>query len=54
MREAVEARIEILREEMRKGEARLAELQTETAQIKETMLRIAGAIQVLTELLEEP
>lgn len=51
--DAVRARIEGLREEMRKGQARLDELLTETSEVRETMLRIAGAIQGLTELLEE-
>lgn len=50
--DAVRARIEALREEMRKGQARLDELQVETAEVRDTMLRIAGAIQGLTELLE--
>jgi hypothetical protein len=34
------------------GEGRLQELERETASVRQTMLRISGAIQVLAELLD--
>ena len=52
MRQAMEQRLEILRAEFEKGQARLRELQLQQTQVHETVLRISGAIQVLTELLE--
>ena len=38
--------------EFRTGEARLRELELETARLRETLLRISGATQVLQELLD--
>jgi len=52
-RPRVEARLAQLREEMERGAQRLAAIEEEAARVRETMLRIAGAIQVLTELLAE-
>lgn len=48
----VEARIATLREELGRGTRRLEEIDAEAARIRETVLRIAGALQVLGELLE--
>ena len=50
---AIKQRLEELRKEFATGEARLQELENQTNQLKNTMLRISGAIQVLEELLQE-
>lgn len=50
MQDAIEARLAELREEARKGEEMLAELQQRQAALRDTLLRIHGAIQVLEEL----
>ncbi|HVG57652.1 MAG TPA: hypothetical protein VNA24_03805 [Hyalangium sp.] len=51
MREQMEKRLEELKSELAAGEKLLADLQTQQATVQQTMLRIAGAIQVLQELL---
>jgi hypothetical protein len=51
MREQMERRREELREQLRVGEQRLRELDEERMQLQQTLLRIAGAAQVLDELL---
>ncbi|MFL5344439.1 MAG: hypothetical protein ACJ8AT_06585 [Hyalangium sp.] len=51
MKEQMEKRLEELRAELAAGEKLLAELQAKQASVQQTMLRIAGAIQVLQELL---
>ena len=53
MQEQLEKRLEELKKEYETGQARLRELETETAYTRETMLRITGAIQVLQEMLKE-
>jgi len=40
-----------LKKDFEIGQARLKELETEQAYVRETMLRISGAIQVLEEAL---
>jgi predicted nuclease with TOPRIM domain len=50
MDDRVQARLEELRAEFETGQRRLAELETQRAQLTETLLRISGAIQVLEEL----
>ena len=50
MEEKVEARLELLRKEFETGQQQLAALETQRAQLTETLLRISGAIQVLEEL----
>jgi hypothetical protein len=45
------ARLEQLRRELQLGESELAAKERELMQLKETMLRISGAVQVLEELL---
>ena len=52
MRNDILARREELQGEFRAGEARLRDVEVETARLRETLLRISGAIQVLQELLE--
>jgi uncharacterized coiled-coil protein SlyX len=51
MKEQMEKRLEELKSELASGEKLLAELQAQQASVQQTMLRIAGAIQVLQELL---
>lgn len=53
IREQLQQRLEALRAEFEKGQARLREVQRQESQVQETLLRISGAIQVLTELLEK-
>jgi prefoldin subunit 5 len=52
MRELAEKRIAELRDEQQKGQQVLAELEGRAAELRQTLLRIIGAIQVLEELLE--
>jgi hypothetical protein len=49
----VRERLAQLQEELRAGEARLRELTRQEAALRETLLRISGAAQVLHELLDE-
>lgn len=51
MHDQMEQRLEELREQLELGEKRLRELEEERAELQQTMLRIAGAAQVLDELL---
>ena len=44
-----EKRLHELRAEFRQGEAHLAELERQRSQLRDTLLRISGAIQVLEE-----
>ena len=46
-------RIELLKEELAKGEQMLAGLDSRRRETREQMLRIGGAIQVLQELLSD-
>ncbi|HEY6890964.1 MAG TPA: hypothetical protein VI300_24390 [Solirubrobacter sp.] len=49
----IATRLEELRNELALGERRLQELDRERLDVQHTLLRIAGAAQVLEELLEE-
>ena len=51
MREQLQARLQSLKSEFTVGQQRLAELETQAANLRNTLLRISGAIQVLEELL---
>jgi hypothetical protein len=51
MEELARARLESLRKELDAGEAELQKLETRRTYLRETLLRIDGAIQVLQELL---
>lgn len=51
MNKRLQVRVDELRVEFERGNARLNELQAEESQLRETMLRIQGAITVLQELL---
>ena len=45
-----QSRLDALRKEMAVGEQRMQDLERQLAQLRDTMLRISGAIQVLEEL----
>jgi hypothetical protein len=51
MRQQLEARLDELRVQAQRGQDRLAQLESDAAQLRQTLLRIAGAIQVLEEEL---
>ena len=51
MEEQLQKRLEELKKDFETGQTRLRELETEQAYVRETMLRISGAIQVLEEAL---
>ena len=51
MKEKLQQRLEELKKEFETGQARLRELETEQTYVRETLLRISGAIQVLEEAL---
>lgn len=53
MKEKIEARLAELRQEFDTGQRMLAELDEKREKLRESMLRIAGAIQVLEEMSEE-
>ncbi|MEN3334207.1 MAG: hypothetical protein V7641_3572 [Blastocatellia bacterium] len=53
MKDQLQHRLEELKKEYETGQTRLRELESETAYIRETMLRISGAIQVIQEMLEQ-
>jgi prefoldin subunit 5 len=50
MQKAIEARLKELREEYRAGQQKLAELDAQRNAVRDTMLRISGAIQALEEM----
>lgn len=52
MRTQIESRLAELKRELESGQARLSELESETAQVQQTLLRISGAIIALEELLK--
>jgi predicted nuclease with TOPRIM domain len=51
MKEQLEKRLTELKAEFESGQKVLAELEAKQASVRETLLRISGAIQVLEELL---
>jgi predicted nuclease with TOPRIM domain len=53
MREQLEKRLAELQAEFEAGQKALAELETQQANLRNTLLRISGAIQVLEEELEK-
>ena len=53
MNQKVSQRLEGLRAELKAGQQMEAELEGRLTQLRETMLRIGGAIQVLEEFLAE-
>lgn len=54
MRRETEARLAVLKNEYEKGKNQLAYLEQQIKSVRETMLRIMGAIMVLEELLSSP
>lgn len=50
MHDRIQSRIEGLRKELEVGQQRMQDLELQLAQLRDTMLRISGAIQVLEEL----
>ncbi|GAB7538862.1 hypothetical protein [Burkholderia sp. 22PA0106] len=50
---AITARIQSLQENRRAGEEQLRRLDTQQRELQQTLLRIDGALQVLTELLDD-
>lgn len=50
---SMEKRLQDLRKEFKLGEAQLEELDRQRARLRDTLLRISGAIQVLEELLSQ-
>jgi predicted nuclease with TOPRIM domain len=53
LREQLQQRLEELKREFETGQARLRELEMQVAHLRETLLRISGAIQVLEEMQAE-
>jgi predicted nuclease with TOPRIM domain len=51
LREQLQKRLEELKSEFETGQARLQELEVQESRLRETLLRISGAIQVLQETL---
>lgn len=52
MRESIDRRLKELKAEYETGQRMLAELVEKETQLRNTMMRIAGAMQVLEELLK--
>jgi hypothetical protein len=51
MRERIESRLAELKAEFEAGQKMLAELESKQASLRDTLLRISGAVQVLEEEL---
>lgn len=51
MREQLEQRLAELKKDFVEGQARLQELESQQALVRDTLLRISGAIQVMEEML---
>lgn len=52
LRSQLESRLQELHKELADGEKMIADLQARQSQIRETLLRISGAVQVLEEVLQ--
>lgn len=53
MKEQLQQRLRELKAEFESGQKMLADLEAKAANLRETLLRISGAIQVLEELLAQ-
>jgi predicted nuclease with TOPRIM domain len=53
MKEQLQQRLQSLKTEYEAGQKMLADLETKQANLRDTLLRISGAIQVLEEALNE-
>jgi hypothetical protein len=53
MKEKLSQRLDVLRAELKTGQEMEAELEGRLSQLRATLLRISGAIQVLEELLDQ-
>jgi len=53
VQDQITARLDELKQEYSRGQTRLQELDIQQAALRETMLRISGAIQVLEEMLAQ-
>ena len=53
MEKQLEKRLTELKSEFEKGQQRLQELETEASSLRDTLLRISGAMQVLQEELDK-
>ena len=51
MKEQLQSRLDALKAEFEAGQQRLAEVENQAALLRQTLLRISGAIQVLEEEL---
>jgi predicted nuclease with TOPRIM domain len=54
MKEQLQQRVQLLKTEYEAGQQMLADLEAKQMSLRETMLRISGAIQVLEEMLTTP
>jgi prefoldin subunit 5 len=54
MTEQIQQRIEQLRQELESGQRLLSELDLRRADLRDSLLRVSGAIQALEELTIEP
>jgi predicted nuclease with TOPRIM domain len=52
MKEQLQKKIQELRSEYEAGQKMLADLETKQVNLRQTLLRISGAVQVLEEILE--
>jgi predicted nuclease with TOPRIM domain len=53
MKKQLQDRLNALKSEFENGQNQLAETENKAAQLRQTLLRISGAIQVLEEVLSE-
>ena len=52
MQQQIQSRLEVLKSEFETGQAKLRDLEMQQSRLRETLLRISGAIQVLEEMLQ--